>query len=310
MIPADRPDPALEQATEWLLQVQAAPADAALRRQVEAWVAADPSHARAWDQARRTWRALGAVEASAAPRHRPRRAVWFSAATALAACLLLVLLPDLSLRWRADHHSGTGEIRIVTLEDGSQVQMAPHSALRVQFQDGKRQVELLHGQAFFQVVRDPARPFTVAAGAVTATVLGTAFDVHLTDTAVAVAVESGKVAIADAANGQPLAAPLTAGTRAVMRPGAAAAVENVPPEVIADWRSGQLFFADATIAEVVSALSVYHSGWIVVADSALAATRVTGLYDPYDKDRALRALVRPANGRVTIMGPLTVLTAH
>lgn len=309
MTTGDRPDPALEQATEWLMRVRAAPADPVLRRQVETWVAAAPGHARAWEQARRTWRALGSASVLPLPRRQKRRRPLMLAVAALAACLGLILLPELALRWRAEYLSGTGEIRSVTLEDGSQVQLAPHSALLTRFRDGTRQVELLRGQAFFQVVHDPDHPFVVTAGGVTATVLGTAFDVRLTGGTTAVAVKTGRVAVADRADGHALAAPLTAGKRVVARPGATATVETVAPESIADWRSGSLFFANATIAEVAATLSAYHSGWIVVTDPGLAATQVTGLYDPHDLDRALRALVRPAQGRVTTLGPLTVLTA-
>ena len=300
------PDRALDAAMDWLMRVRGAPADATLRARVEAWVAADPDHARAWDQARRAWQMLGEVPAAMPPkapvRHRtvPGRTVM--AVAALAACLLLVFAPSLSLRLEADHATGTAEIRRVVLEDGTVVHLGPESALRFRFSAQGRSVSLLEGEAFFEVARDPAHPFTVEAEGVTSTVLGTAFDVRIAEHTLSVAVRSGIVAVGR--SGVP-ARRLEAGDRiTVNRATSDAVLDRVPADDVAGWRDGPLFFADATVAEVVEELRRYQPGWIVIADDALAAERVTGLYDPRDPDRALRALVRPAGGQVHEITPL------
>lgn len=304
------PDKALDAAMGWLMQVRDAPADATLRARVEAWVAADPDHARAWDQARRAWQMLGEMPAAVpaaipdgVPARRrlipPRVAL---AAAALAACLLLIFVPAAGLRLKADHLTGTGEIRRIELEDGSVVHLGPKSALTVRYSAQGRSIVLLEGEAFFEVTRDPARLFTVEAQGMTATVLGTAFNVRIAEHALSVAVRSGVVSVG---HGGGAARRLEPGGRiTVDRATGQAVLDRVAAEEVAGWRDGPLFFADATVAEVVGELRRYQPGWIVIVDGDLAAQRVTGLYDSRDPDRALRALVLPAGGQVREVTPL------
>lgn len=300
-------DKALNTAMNWLMQVRDAPADAVLRTRVEAWIAADPDHARAWDHARRAWQMLGEVSPPAAQSKAPRRRHFVPAraavaVAALAACLLLVFAPSLSLRVRADHVTGTAEIRRIALEDGTIVHLGPEGALRVRFSARGRSIALLAGEAFFEVTRDPARPFIVEAEGLAATVLGTAFDVRIAERSLSVAVRSGVVAVGH--GGSP-AARLAAGDRiTVDRATGDAALDHVAADDLAGWRYGPLFFADATVAEVVEELRRYQPGWIIFADDTLAAERVTGLYDPREPDSALRALVRPVGGQVREITPL------
>lgn len=301
------PDKTLDVATDWLMQVREAPADLVLRTRVEAWVAADLDNARAWDQVRRAWQVLGEVPPLAVPTKPPRRRNFVPARAAvtiaaLAACLLLVFAPALGLRPRADLVTGTGEMRSITLEDGSIVHLGPESVLRTRFSARGRGVALLAGEAFFEVARDPERLFTVEAEGLSVTVLGTAFDVRIAERSLSVAVRSGVVAVGH--GGIPTAR-LEAGDRAIVdRATGNVALDHVAVDDVAGWRDGPLFFVDATVAEVVEQLRRYQHGWIIFADDALAAERVTGLYDPREPDRALRALMQPVGGHVREITPL------
>ena len=172
-------DSVLAEATEWYCRVEAAPYDDALREELEAWLAADERHARAWGLTARAWEASGGVRAEfahlwenpepvAGPRAGPGRASWRRraafAAAALAACLVLaVALPDLLLRAGADIHTGAGETREIALEDGSVVHLGADSAISVAFTPDRRGLKLLHGEAFFRVAKNGVRPFVVGA---------------------------------------------------------------------------------------------------------------------------------------------------
>src|SRR3546814_3411680 len=70
---------------------------------------------------------------------------------------------------------------------------SPESAVATHYAADRRTVDLLRGEAFFQVESDRSRPFRVRADAVTVTVTGTAFDVGLTDGTLSVAVSEGIV---------------------------------------------------------------------------------------------------------------------
>ncbi len=315
-------DRALEAAMDWLLEIQAAPDDDALRARFEAWLAADPAHPPAWDRARRAWDIVDQVppvhvampEETArrrpSPRFRPYRTGL--AAAAMAACLALMFGPSILLELRADHATATGELRTVTLEDGSRVELGPRSAIGTDYAEDRRHVTLLAGEAWFDVKSDPGRPFTVRSAGVDTTVLGTAFEVRLAPRAATVSVARGLVGVrADLGDGhvdtrlQPgesvtVALETGAATRAAM-----------PLDAVASWREGLLYADGVTLAEMVERIRHYQRGWIVVADDRLAERRVTGLYDARDPDQALLALVQASGGRVRHITPLlTILSAE
>lgn len=306
----------IEQATDWLLRLEEAPGDAGVRAAAEAWRAADPAHARAWISAERAYRLFAQAPRASRPMSPSRPAAglparktpsrrWLAGAAALAACLLLLYLPGMLAYVRADIATATAELRQVTLEDGTVVDLAAQSALDVQFSAKRRSVMLLAGQAFFQVVSQPGRPFDVHAGDLTVTVVGTAFDVRLSADAAAVGVEHGAVEVSSAGAGAPLAVRLGAGDQlTVGRRDGALRRTTVPPEEVASWRDHKLFVEGATVGEVVEELRRYNAGWIVLADASLARQQVTGLYDLRDPARALRILVAPLGGSVREITPL------
>lgn len=300
-----------EQALDWLLRLQQAPHDQALREQFEQWLASEPAHAEAYRKAERLWRLSGQLAPATAERwptpaevvqlpvrrKTPRR--WWLGAAA-AACLMLALAPSLSLRLEADYRTAQGETREVTLADGSVVQMDSDTAIAVDYSASQRDVRLLAGQAFFEVVTDKTKPFHVRADGVRVTVTGTAFNVVLRPGRVGVDVQHGSVRVEDSA--QVLAAALTAGQRLRYRDGQAQ-VSGFSPSQAAPWRQGQLIADDQPIAELVQELANYLPAEVLLRDDTLGAKRVTGVYDLRKPEAALRAVIRPHGGEVRSYGP-------
>jgi transmembrane sensor len=64
---------------------------------------------------------------------------------------------------------------------------------------------------------------------------------------------------------------------------------------------------DASIAEVVDKLRRYHRGVILLADRALAARRIAGVYNLGSPVAALRAAVEPHGGSVRELTPYMLL---
>ncbi|GAB3260933.1 hypothetical protein GCM10027347_25640 [Larkinella harenae] len=88
--------------------------------------------------------------------------------------------------------------RTITLEDSTRIQLQPQSTIRyaAQAHPDKRET-WLKGKAFFQVHKDPSRPFLVYSGTVVTRVLGTSFWVTAPAHAptVEVAVHTGQVSV-------------------------------------------------------------------------------------------------------------------
>jgi transmembrane sensor len=151
------------------------------------------------------------------------------------------------------------------------------------------------------VVHDASRPFQVDADDVVVRVLGTSFDVARSDAGVNVDVREGAVGVT--ANGTPYR--LSAGQRLWLDADHVQARQStIAPDEVATWVSGQQFFDNATVLEVVEQLRKYQSGWIIISNKALEQKRVTGLYDLRDTSRALQALASPIGATVEHYSPL------
>lgn len=301
-------EPMLEAAADWLLRLQGAPADSSIRAAHARWRAADPRHERAWARMEMGWTLIGeAVPRRPSPMVMPfarkRMTLRLGLGMAVAACLLLLFVPRFIPRLLSDHVTATAELRQLTLEDGSVVELGPRTAFDVHFTVGRRGVTLSAGEAFFEVAPDAQRPFAIRVGDVDVTVVGTSFNVGLTASTLSIAVRSGVVDVHDRHSGAP-ALRLGAGDRVrIDRTSHAVLRDSIAPEEIGAWRDRRLFVEGATVAEVAEEIGRYRPGWVVVASGRLGSQRVTGLFELQDPDRALNALVRPFNGESLQISP-------
>lgn len=135
----------------------------------------------------------------------------------LAAAAAIVLSIGAVAWWNAEQHplyaTDVGERRSITLADGSTVDLNARSRLRIDFSKNERRVELLAGQALFQVAKDSTRPFIVASGTATVRAVGTQFDVYRKDSGTTVTVLEGRVAVYSTTPGGGSAAPPPAKSR-------------------------------------------------------------------------------------------------
>ena len=86
-----------------------------------------------------------------------------------------------------------GEQRVIPLADGSSLSLDTDSRVRVRFTDRQRRIDLVEGQALFNVEHDAGRPFVVYAGKTRVTAVGTVFDVRRAGEEVRVTLVSGAI---------------------------------------------------------------------------------------------------------------------
>lgn len=314
---------ARDEAMEWRLRLDGAPHDTRVRAEFDAWLAGDEAHQQAWRTIERVWGRLGAVrrEVVLAPQPHDRPATAGAAhvpgttglrrfaavaAIALAACLVFYLYPVLKVRLLADHLTSTAELRSVVLDDGSAVQLDAGSAISVRYDAGRREVILLAGAAFFEVVPSRARPFVVVVGETTVTVTGTAFAVRATDWTVAVDVQSGTVDVLPRA-GTP-ATSLSSGQGAVVRRSDGELTRaDIARDDVAAWRTRRLIVHDVRFDDVVDQIGRHYPGIIVVRDGSKGWELVSGVFDLGRPAQALNALVQSQNGSLTEITPYVVV---
>jgi transmembrane sensor len=320
-----------DEAVKWVILLREAPDDPHLRVRFERWLAASSRHARAWadvayayDRAGDTRPAHASPVRAAEPRpvlphgplrHRPRRhdapvprrgpRTWIMGAAA--AGLAWVAAPTLLLRIQADYRTGAAETRAVTLADGSAARLAPNSAIAITYAANRRQIRLLKGEAWFDVRRDPARPFYVDARGVSTLALGTAFDVRLDRGGVTTELARGGVRMVYGNGAPPVAERLSPGE--TVRIGFDGMVRrgHRPAGQIAAWRGRRIIVRDRPVAEVIDALRPWYPGVIVVQGDGFARQRVTGVYDAADPVAALVGLTQTYGGTVTTLSPWIIL---
>lgn len=243
------------------------------------------------------------------PTRASRRKVLIAAAVGFAACLVLAL-PTVRLWWIADFHTGAGETSRVALKDGSILHLSADSAARIAYEQDRRQVTLLKGEAFFEVAPDSARPFRVEADEWTTTVRGTAFDVVLDKRGASIAVEHGTVVVGSHA-------PAPFGDR-TLGPGDWVRLERQRGVVASGraqasqagaWRNGWMVVKSRSVADVTNDLRRYHRGFILLTDQRLGSRLVSGVYDLRHPEEALRAVVQPHSAVVRQVTPYLLVVS-
>jgi transmembrane sensor len=307
-----------EKAATWLAR-----RDAGLKAGEEtdfaAWLAADARHraaylrlSLAWERSARLSRLRPEVEPIDAdllatprapslwnPWWRPWRPLSLAASLAALAVLIAwwMVGPGATRTYRTE----IGGLSRMVLKDGSAVSLNTDSELRVHFTKKTRQVELVRGEARFQVAHDSERPFEVAAAGRIVRAVGTAFDVRLGDgQSVEVMVTEGRVALVDdvdqvPANAEaPALTTLAAGESAVAN-GNQVSVRRVAATEVSRrlaWESGELSFQGETLSQAVAEFNRYNRRKLKVEDPSIDSLAIGGNFHALDVESFVAALDR------------------
>lgn len=192
--------------------------------------------------------------------------------------------------------TATAEIREVALDDGTVITLGAESEIDVRFSEGRRQVALLSGEAFFDVAKDASRPFFVDIDDTQIRVVGTAFDVRRGAAGVDVSVLEGVVEVLrpdDESELNTTRVVLEAGEQVASTSGAGlTAVTPVSVKAPGAWRQGRLVFDNVTLREVIVDLDRYYDGDIVIDGDEIAMMRVTASYRTDDIEKMISNLER------------------
>lgn len=285
---------------------------------LEAWLAADPRHARAFARERALWQDLGALDAPAEPmpvrpairflppRAATRRSLLRAAPVALAASIAAALfIPSLVLNLRADHRTAAGEVRSVALPDGTTAVLDSDSAISVSFDGDERVIHLLAGRAWFDV-RHGNRPFLVEALGGETQDIGTGFEVRRDGGAVEVGVTEGSVQVRTP--GSRHGPTLHAGDRARYTADGLEMQERGPAVDIASWRNGELLFEERPVQAVIAEVARYRRAPVWTLGDFSRTPLVSGLFLIERPDEALESIARMRGLRMmTLPGGMVII---
>lgn len=188
--------------------------------------------------------------------------------------------------------TGVGENHLVTLSDGSTISLGGDTRIAVLLSEKERAVELMKGEALFNVAKDATRAFKVRAGNATVVAVGTAFDVRRDSDRAVVSVTEGRVLVEPAADFLPVSVlrefkpnlrtvRLDAGQQTTAgRAGIAEPSQVEDPAAATAWQSGRLAFHLQPLRYVLEDVNRYASKPIVLEDASLGALVITGTVEP------------------------------
>ena len=272
---------------------------------LDAWLEESTAHRVAWLRMEYGWRKVGrlsVLKGGVAPQERrPLLSRWRPAAMAAGLALAVglgSLVATQQLGGRRVYATELGGHATVPLADGSKIELNTDTKVRAALAEEQRVVWLDRGEAYFEVARDPNRPFVVMAGDRKVTVLGTKFSVRRDGHRVLVAVAEGKVRI-DPVRQTPSIPPavVTGGDVVIADEVATLVTPKSPARVDSElaWRRGLLMFDKSTLGDAVDEINRYNRKKLVVEDADAAAIRITGSFEAENVD-AFARLLREAFG--------------
>lgn len=257
------------------------------QQNLDAWLAERPEHAIAFWRMDAAWEStnrlsvlrLHRAEPSARANILPRTA---KAVAALAAIGLLALAAQNAFTPKQKvYASAIGERKILTLGDGSRIELNTDTVLRVAQSDEGRKVWLDKGEAYFDIKHDAAHPFVVEVGPHRVTDLGTKFVIRETGERVDVALLEGRARI-DAADAEDKthSAILTPGDVAVATNNSLSVRKSPTRRIENDlaWRTGLLVFNNTTLGEAADAFNRYNRKKLVIENPQTAGLTIDGTF--------------------------------
>lgn len=186
------------------------------------------------------------------------------------------------------------DMETFSLPDGSQVTLSPGAELTYTANfENHREIALISGKAFFDVVTNPEAPFTVTADENEVQVLGTRFDVTLEEKGTVVNLQEGSVRFTTQ-NGELMLKPQE---RAI------ALHNELVKEPIRDqkqfaWIQHELRFSGTHLQQVVHELEDHFNTTITLDDQLLGCT-LEGTFDGESLDQILELIAITLNAEVS-----------
>lgn len=323
---ATQPDEsALDEAADWFSRFKRSEVSTAELTKFEAWYA-QPGNDKAYAEVEAIWLAgedltqdprlarllaktLAAHPASGSPAPKARRSGRHRRWAPIAVVATLSLVVGFVWLHRGEfgdsYQTAMGEQRLVRLADGSRLRLDTNTRLKVRLTQSERRIDLVRGQAFFEVAHDRARPFVVHAGDTTVQALGTRFDVRRDARQIRVALIEGSVKVEQPHDAKRWTlAPGQQWSNAAVSAGPTAADVGAATS----WVGGRLTFHKTAFADAITEVNRYTNAPVRLKDPKLAQEQINGMFDTGDVNAFVAAAtelypleaVRRADGGVDL----------
>jgi len=319
-----------EEASDWIVRNREGDLGAQEKRLFDDWLRESPQHVRAYLEMSSIWENVPSLDPTWNPNadeliaraqakenvvQYPHptapwgsltrvtgRGIWY----ALAASISLLAIGGWFYTQHNTYSTDVGEQRSIVLSDGSTIELNSRSRVRVRFSDVERDIDLLDGQALFQVAKNPARPFVVHSDATTVRAVGTEFDVYRKPAGTMVTVVEGRVAVMPQSEtpqrtgststqgrerAQSLSVLVSAGEQLLVTQATVTPPKRANVAAATAWTRRSLVFDSALLTEVAEEFNRYNTRALVIENpAALADFHVSGVFSSVEPALLVRFL--------------------
>ena len=260
---------------------------------LQAWLSGSMAHRIAfwrlesvWDRADRlnALRPLAQPGKPATPATQRKTTLFIAAAAAVIGVIAIGTSTSLWLSQpgATTYATPVGGRQTIPLEDGSSIELNTNTVLRTKFAKDRRVVELVRGEALFDVKHDASRPFVVLAANHRVVDLGTKFLVREDGASLKVALIEGSARLE--AKDTTKSAVLLPGDEALATARGLSVTRKSSDEMERElgWQRGVLVFQRTTLVEVANEYNRYNHRKIVIGDAKAGARVITATLPTHD----------------------------
>jgi transmembrane sensor len=309
--PTGRRRAARADAAAWIVRLHGPHRSPELENAFREWLSADPENGRQFERVTETWEQGATIPVAGIPRlaggRPPSRRRALIATMAAGVCGLMGL--GIWFAWPdPTYATAVGEQRVVRLDDGTRLSLNSETRVEIDYTKSQRHVQLIRGEAYFEVAHNPSRPFVVTAGGTRVTALGTTFVVRYDSDKTAVTLVEGKVVVVPVAADELPAMPsknvgpapsharrdlvLTPGERVTLARNTPALVDEPRVEAVTAWRRGEVMLDKMQLSDAIAEMNRYDSQTLVIEDPRVATLQVSGIYHAGDSASFARTVAK------------------
>ena len=303
-----------ETAARWFIRMQEAAPDAPERSQFEAWLMQHPLHQQEYASISDAWQGIDSISDLQVMAQGKQADVFFKqnarkksrqklagtmASVVVALCISWVGLHQYQV-WQKTPtlqlaaQTTTAQLTTQTLDDGSRVTLNANSRIEIKYYRNQRHIDLLQGEAVFEVQPDRSRPFVVETQRLKVTVLGTRFAVNRLKQLERVSVDHGKVEVVNKQDQKTLI--LQNNQVAETSQHGLQARPQVNAQDYFRFISGTLVFNQGSLSEIAETLSRYQVKPVTSDDRS--QEKISAVVAIKDSNSFIATLPRIANVRV------------
>jgi transmembrane sensor len=279
-------------ASEWLERRERGDWNNRDQEEFDTWLAASPAHLIAYIRVEDIWNRANRLSALNRPERKNGEILkrWVSVER-VAAIFAVVILSGIGVNAylfapsKAVYATGIGQQRVLSLADGSKIELNTNTMMRIAVSDLGKTVTLEHGEAYFDIKHDTNRVFAVQVGTSRVVDLGTKFLISRNSDQTRVSVFEGRAQFQLTAAGTSKRSVVLVPGDVVTTVAGKVVLEKVSSVVLTDdlaWRRGELAFHFTTLAAAVTEFNRYNQKKLVIESPEVARMEIGGTFGLHD----------------------------